>query len=214
MKNYEIMNYKCPHLKFHKDFFNPDEFDIEWKFLNKEIITDELNKFVKEVGIGYEKDHSFLNYEVQKKWKKIWLMDGNKWTDKAKYFPKTVEIMKKIGGRREILLSCLDSEGYIPKHTGTGDFVTRVHYALKGIENSGIEMDSGERKHKDYPILIFDDSRNHASYNKSNEDRWILIFDLPNPYLSEKEFENCAGEFKEIINSIPGIKEFLEVNRK
>lgn len=214
MKNYHIMNYKCPHLKFHKDFFDTSEFDKEWSILNKEIINDELKEFIDKNGINYEKDYSFPNYEVQKKWKKIWLMDGNKWTSKAKFFPKTVEMMEKIGGKREILLSCLDPDGHIPKHTGTGDFVTRVHFALSGVDDSGIEMDSGERKHKEYPILIFDDSRNHASYNKSKDDRWVLIFDLPNPYLSEKEFESCASEFKQLINSIPGIKEFLEVNRK
>ena len=43
-------------------------------------------------------------------------------------------------------------------------------------------------------LIIFDDSNWHSAWNKSDLNRIVLIFDVINPSINEKKYQECVNE--------------------
>ncbi|NDE62243.1 MAG: aspartyl/asparaginyl beta-hydroxylase domain-containing protein [Cyclobacteriaceae bacterium] len=57
----------------------------------------------------------------------------------------------------------------------------RTHLGIHVPENCGIWVEGEKKKLNNNKFITFDDSKFHSAYNQSNEDRIVLIFDIPIP---------------------------------
>jgi aspartyl/asparaginyl beta-hydroxylase (cupin superfamily) len=86
-----------------------------------------------------------------------------------------------------ILFSKLAAGAHIPPHTGMLNARLICHLPL--IVPAGCEFRVGNdvRAWSEGKAWVFDDTIEHEAWNRSSEDRYILIFDIWRPELSEEE---------------------------
>ena len=82
-----------------------------------------------------------------------------------------------------------------------GQFNTRLTCHLPLIVPSGCRFRVGNevREWERGKLLIFDDSIEHEAWNQSSEDRFILIFDIWRPELSEQERREVTAYFGGVV---------------
>jgi len=85
------------------------------------------------------------------------------------------------------LFSALAPKTHIPPHNGETNARLVAHLPLIIPDNCAIRVGFEEREWKVGEIIVFDDTIEHEAWNKSNELRVVLIFDVWNPLLSETE---------------------------
>jgi len=64
-----------------------------------------------------------------------------------------------------------------------------VHLGLIVPEGCGFRVGGETREWRVGEAFVFDDTIEHEAWNRSNEDRAVLIIDVWNPHLSEHERE-------------------------
>jgi aspartyl/asparaginyl beta-hydroxylase (cupin superfamily) len=86
-----------------------------------------------------------------------------------------------------ILFSKLAAGAHIPPHTGMLNARLICHLPL--IVPAGCEFRVGNnvRAWSEGQAWVFDDTIEHEAWNRSSQDRYILIFDIWRPELSEEE---------------------------
>lgn len=128
-------------------------------------------------------------------WSALYLHFNAKVTDEAALFPKTLEALKaapqvnRNGVPLETFFSRLQPGAHIPPHTGLTNSRLTVHLPL--IVPDDCEIRVGDAMHQwiEGKITAFDDSYEHEAWNRSNEDRVVLIFETHHPDLSATEIE-------------------------
>jgi len=103
---------------------------------------------------------------------------GDKDEDRCKLCPKTWELVKDIPGLTTASFSILRGSTDIHPHTGFTDKVLRCHLALKVPHGCAIIVGDEPRRWQEGKCLIFDDTVEHSAYNKSNEERVVLLLDF------------------------------------
>lgn len=83
--------------------------------------------------------------------------------------------------------SALKPGTLIPPHTGVTNTRLVVHIPLVVPEGCWFRVGNEKRQWRIGEALIFDDSIEHEAWNGSAEPRYILIFDIWNPFLSRTE---------------------------
>jgi len=115
-------------------------------------------------------------------------------------FPKALELFKKLdlvrvnGNPMEIFFSKLTPNAHIPPHFGLTNSRLTVHLPLIVPDNCAIRIANKEYKWRVGEILAFDDSFEHEAWNKSSEERVVLIFEIHHPDLLPAEcraIEHC-----------------------
>jgi aspartyl/asparaginyl beta-hydroxylase (cupin superfamily) len=94
----------------------------------------------------------------------------------------------RIEGRApNVFFSILKAGAHIPAHTGVTNVRSVVHLPL--IVPGGCEFRVGgeTREWKAGEAFAFDDTIEHEAWNRSGQDRAVLIIDAWNPHLSEHE---------------------------
>lgn len=76
---------------------------------------------------------------------------------------------------------------HIPPHHGATNTRTIVHLPLIIPPDCGIRVGNDTRQWKRGEILAFDDTIEHEAWNRSQEARVVLILDVWNPFLDERE---------------------------
>jgi aspartyl/asparaginyl beta-hydroxylase (cupin superfamily) len=88
------------------------------------------------------------------------------------------------------LFSKLAAETTIPPHNGLLNTRLICHLPIIVPENCGaLRVGNEERRWVEGEMLIFDDSIEHAAWNKSKHERVILLFEVWRPELSADERE-------------------------
>lgn len=92
-----------------------------------------------------------------------------------------------------ILFSKLAAGAHIPAHTGMLNARLICHLPL--IVPNGCEFRVGNevRSWVEGKAWVFDDTIEHEAWNKSGEDRYVLLFDVWRPELSEEERAGVAA---------------------
>ena len=114
-------------------------------------------------------------------WKVFGFFDwpnGHK-TPGAALCPTTVSIIEEhIEGHATAGFSILKPGTIIDPHVGfAGDFL-RCHLGLIIPENCAIKVNGEERTWQEGKVMVFDDTYEHSAWNKSREDRIILLLDF------------------------------------
>ena len=89
--------------------------------------------------------------------------------------------------------SILDANTDIPAHVGVTNTRCTVHVPLIIPPDCGFRVGSTTREWVPGQAWVFDDTINHAAWNRSDTPRAILIFDVWNPLLSAAERELIAA---------------------
>jgi len=123
-------------------------------------------------------------------WKEGTRFDGA--CDRA---PRTAALVEslpicRIEGRApNVFFSILKAGAHIPAHTGVTNVRSVVHLPLIVPDGCEFRVGGETRPWRIGKAFAFDDTIEHEAWNRSNEDRAVLIIDAWNPHLSEQERE-------------------------
>jgi ornithine lipid ester-linked acyl 2-hydroxylase len=196
-----------PHLKILED--------------NYSVILNELNDLRKNSLNGYWLDTfpGYLNEKSENKWKVFtFKFFGIKHPVNCKLCPKTADlVLNKLD-----LVSCdfsyLPAKTHINPHKGFTKMVLRAHLGLIIPDDCGLRVGNETRKWEAGKLMIFDDSFDHEAWNNSTEDRFVLMFDIPNPKwgyttdeINKYKIETIRDEFMLKLFSKEQWQHFYEV---
>jgi aspartyl/asparaginyl beta-hydroxylase (cupin superfamily) len=122
----------------------------------------------------------------------LW-QDGEPDTDVMACCPETVKLMESLpltkikGLAPSVLFSKLNAGATIAPHTGMLNARLICHLPLIVPPECGLRVGHDERKVRRGEGWAFDDSINHEAWNRSDQERIILLFDVWRPELDEEE---------------------------
>jgi len=119
--------------------------------------------------------------------------EGERFDEACARAPQTAALVEslpicRIAGRApNVFFSILKAGAHIPPHTGVTNVRSVVHLPL--IVPNGCEFRVGgeTRQWRVGEAFAFDDTIEHEAWNRSGENRAVLIIDAWNPHLSEHE---------------------------
>ena len=198
-------------------FFDTGEFQWipELESHSAEIRTELLQLLEKQdvlqpyVNIDSEDSRQWQNLNHSKAWGSYHLYRGGEpLPDNCADCPKTARILSKLplikiaGHASEAFFSILQPGTHIPPHNGLGNYKLAVHLPLVIPEGCAIRVGYETRTWTEGKCMIFDDSFQHEAWNKSQQIRAVLIFEIWNPALTQAERSGmsalaiAAGEFQ------------------
>jgi len=126
-------------------------------------------------------------------WSSLHLYKVAEETPFAELFPKTLQALDaadvvRVDGRPvELFFSRLRPGTHIPPHFGIANNRVTIHLPL--IVPGDCEIRVGNEMHawREGELFAFDDSFEHEAWNRSSEDRVVLIFESHHPDLSADE---------------------------
>jgi aspartyl/asparaginyl beta-hydroxylase (cupin superfamily)/Flp pilus assembly protein TadD len=128
------------------------------------------------------------------KWKAFFLyFDGEVVPENCDLCPQTAALLKQLpmanvpGAAPTAFFSALEPQTAILPHTGVTNTRLVVHLPLIVPGECWFRVGNERREWRLGEALIFDDTIEHEAHNNSGETRFVLIFDIWNPYLSERE---------------------------
>lgn len=102
----------------------------------------------------------------------------------------------------EILFSVLRAQSHIMPHHGTTNARLVFHLPLIVPSECSLNLiNHGEHVWREGEPVMFDDTFLHEAWNRSDEDRVVLLMDCWNPYLSEAEREGFT-RIVEVLDAI------------
>lgn len=119
-----------------------------------------------------------------KRWKVFPLFVHGEWIGKAQQrCQATVAALQKIPGLKAAMFSILQAGKELPAHRGPYAGGLRDHLGLKVPQPTlcGITVGGEQRSRAEGASLVFDDSHEHAAWNRGDEDRVVLFVDFARP---------------------------------
>jgi beta-hydroxylase len=184
------------------------------------IILEELNQLIINSKKGFWQVNypKYVTSKLHNNWKVFsFQFFGIKYTFNCETCPNTASILNKIPGLISADFSYLPPHTHIKPHTGFTKMILRVHLGLIIPKNCSIRVGEQTKSWEQGKLLVFDDSFEHEVWNNSDEDRYILMIDIPNPLwgytaneISRYKVENLTDEY--MLSLFPKEKwiEFLE----
>lgn len=179
------------------DFFDPNDFDWAKQIVdNFSIIHDEFVSYMKQNDDFNPYFNQVLSSE-KGKWStiglKFWSLEIYK---NQKNFPKTTAILNRIPQIQTASFNRLDAGTEIAAHCGDTNAIYRCHLGLiipDSLPKCGFKVNETEREWKTGELLVFCDANQHEAWNHSNEDRYILLFDvIKDEFLPKKNKINAT----------------------
>jgi aspartate beta-hydroxylase len=134
-------------------------------------------------------DHS-LDWGALHLWK-----DGRRDDVVCARVPRTAAAVEALplsdlpGRTPTVFFSLLQPGTHLPAHTGVSNVRTIIHLPLIVPNGCSFRVGGDTREWQVGRAWAFDDTIEHEAWNRSNEVRAILIFDVWNPYITEVERE-------------------------
>jgi len=105
--------------------------------------------------------------------------------EKCPITSKILDSIQNLG--EEAIFSVLAPNSHIKPHTGLWNTRYTFHLGIKIPSNCSIRVGKEERSWKEGEVLVFDDSYEHESWNKSSEWRVVLMINVWHPDLNPME---------------------------
>jgi aspartyl/asparaginyl beta-hydroxylase (cupin superfamily) len=121
--------------------------------------------------------------------------DGERVDEACARAPKTTKVIEKLpitgipGRTPTVFFSILQAGKHIPPHTGVSNTRAIIHLPLIVPPGCAFRVGGETREWREGEAFAFDDTIEHEAWNKSDQDRAVLILDCWNPHLSEHERE-------------------------
>ncbi len=177
-------------------FYNPIDFNwvngLEEKY---EIIRDELKELVSD-EFEFSNNINPPNLSAPNSWTNLYFFNFL-WKNNAncKKFPKTYEIISSIPGVILAGLTVLKSNSSVLPHTGETNTTIRCHFGIEIpdiLPSCGMQVGGEERSWANGKVLLFNDAYTHSTWNNSNRNRVIILFDVvKEEYMSQKYWIAC-----------------------
>jgi len=166
-------------------FYTVDELpDLKVLEDNYSIILEELTNLRKnaENGFWVESFPGYLSPESKNKWKVFtFQFFGIKHTSNCRLCPETYKALKQIPGLVSADFSYLPAHTHIKPHVGFTKMVLRAHLGLIIPGECNLRVGDQVKSWEPGKVLAFDDSFEHEAWNRSDQDRFILMLDIANP---------------------------------
>jgi aspartate beta-hydroxylase len=113
--------------------------------------------------------------------------------------PETMQALSAVpladipGHAPEVFFSILEPGTHIPAHFGLGNYKLATHLPLRIPPDCAIRVGNETRGWTEGECLIFDDSFQHEAWNRSQERRAVLIFDVWHPEVTLAEREGITA---------------------
>lgn len=191
----------CPKLDA-KPFFERHQFPFlrALKDVKKPILEElksvlaETNDLEPYVEIPDDREAQWHELNHSSKWSSYHLYkNGTRVAEHCARCPRTTEAIEALplvrlqGQAPEIFFSILEPGTHIPPHFGLANYKLAVHLPLIVPEGCAIRAGDQTRQWAAGKCLIFDDSFEHEAWNRSDQLRVVLIFEIWHPDLSEVE---------------------------
>lgn len=165
-----------------------------------------LNLLNSEVGNQWLRTFpDYVKSDTYKAWKVFSFIFFNmKFPAHEKLCPKTAKLIYSIPEILSCDFSYMEPNTHILPHKGYSKMVLRCHLPLiiPNEELCAIRVGNETKHWKEGELIIFDDSFDHEAWNKSDEKRVVLMFDIPNPKwgytaqeISKYKIENLDDPF-------------------
>lgn len=152
----------------------------------------------------------YVNSENKKAWKVFsFIFFSMKFPHNASLCPETAKLIYSIPEIISCDYSYLKLHSHILPHKGYTRMVLRCHLPLivpKG--DCGIRIGNETSTWEEGKLMVFDDSFDHEAWNKTDYDRVVLMFDIPNPLwgysayqISKYKIENIDDPF--LLSLVP-----------
>lgn len=187
-----------PHIEFYhaEDFSWVPMLEAATETIKEELKTaidhdDRFEAYLAGSDVQPEMEHDLKD---NRDWGAFYLWkNGEVVEENAALCPKTVEIMKKIpmpdieGRGPNVLFSLLRPNTKIPPHHGFINTRLICHLPLVIPDKCGFRVGNDVREWEEGKVWLFDDTIEHEAWNNSDENRYILLFEVWRPELSETE---------------------------
>jgi aspartyl/asparaginyl beta-hydroxylase (cupin superfamily) len=113
----------------------------------------------------------------------------------CKRFPKTYELLKSIPNLSFAEVTCLKPHSKILPHIGETNVSIRGHLGLKVTQDlpiMGIEVNGESRGWQEGKVVLFSDAHRHHVWNDSEDERYVLVFDVIQDDYAHKKYWMCA----------------------
>ncbi|MBB37208.1 MAG: hydroxylase [Hirschia sp.] len=141
-------------------------------------------------------------------WSAYYLWKQGELQDDAKRScPRTIEALQSApldhltGQAPSVLFSVLKPGAYIPPHNGMLNTRLICHLPLIVPDNCGIRIGNDIINWREGELVIFDDSVEHEAWNRSDQTRVILLFEIWKPELSVRERAEITELFDVLAHS-------------
>ena len=178
-------------------FYNPENFVWAKEFENNwAVIRNEIAPFIDENKV--DKSANLLLYEHftnDDKWNKLFVFWGAKVSGELKKCTVLNSLLKQIPGLVTVSISCLGANSSIPEHHGDTNSTIRCHFGIETPENQpscALKVAGEEKYYCNGKWIMFNDSRKHSSWNKTDIRRVIFIFDVVRPEFMHRKNIICA----------------------
>jgi aspartate beta-hydroxylase len=121
--------------------------------------------------------------------------EGDRIDENCARAPRTAALVEslplcRIEGRAPaVFFSILKAGSHIPPHTGVTNVRSIAHLPLIVPGECGFRVGGETRLWRKGEAFVFDDTIEHEAWNRSDQDRAVLIIDTWNPHLSAHERE-------------------------
>jgi len=182
-------------------FYN--EADYDWvKTIedNSHIIMEEFEDYIngsKELGSSSIYPPNLSSADA---WQNVYFWNF-KWKKhkNCRQFPRTYELLKSIPNMVFAEVTKLQPQSAVLPHIGETNVTIRGHLGLKipaQLPDAGIKVGDIERSWEDGKVLLFSDAHRHTVWNKTDEARFVVVFDvLRDEYADQKNWAcaQCLG---------------------
>jgi aspartyl/asparaginyl beta-hydroxylase (cupin superfamily) len=103
--------------------------------------------------------------------------------------PRTAEILGRMPVANEAMFSLLRPGAHIEAHTDSMNFVLVVHLGLVIPDGCEIRTAEGLRRWAPGEMMVFDTTFEHEAWNRSDQERTVLLVDVWHPELTPEEIE-------------------------
>ena len=134
-------------------------------------------------------------------WTAWHLVRGRRLDDRCARCPDTAAVVESLplanvpGYMPDVLFSLLEPGAMIQPHYGQNNVRLTVHLGLRVPDGCALKVGDESRPWQAGKVLMFDDSFLHEAWNRSDEDRVVLIFKVWNPALTAAEIEGLEHFF-------------------
>jgi beta-hydroxylase len=136
---------------------------------------------------------SYVSSDRKKAWKVFSFIFFNmRFPKNAALCPRTAALIYSIPEILSCDYSYLEPKTHVQAHKGYSRMVLRCHLPLivpQNAQSCALRVGDEIRHWKEGELMIFDDSFVHEAWNRSEEKRVVLMFDIPNPRWGYSAYE-------------------------
>ena len=212
----EYFLFEEPYTGHHDFFYSPDKYPaIKELEANTQVIKDEITAMLQ----GKEQiETTVLNppyLSSPTAWKNFYFYNfGWKKHKNCAHFPKTDALLRSIPNMTFGGLTLLEPHSKVLPHCGETNAIIRCHLGLKipaPYPICGMKVGTEEHGWEEGKVMMFSDAHLHTAWNDSDEQRYVLVFDIIRDEYVPKKLTICAGvlgalSLKYFYTEMPAVK--------